>query len=357
MNIAVKDNSLEIELGENLGEGRDGICYRVLDNSADLTDMVLKVMFESQRAYELLHHIERFLTLKVKRSFCEVPSLECLLITPFISGEDKCCLLMPRAHGKTLMDQETFQDIMSLSTVDRVQIAHQIAMGMKSLHSVGIIHADIAGPNIIINTSQLGAFIIDVDGGGRVNALVPRIKGHHGDWMAPELLPEDSPPPNQFTDCWSLAVVLHEVLTGLSPFYFCSKLHERSKFIDSWPPTPNEMSGDSRKYSLWHHHILSQLQGLLGLFKRAFGSGQNNPKARPTALEWEQSLLKQLVRLPDSKKPCPKCGENNSPELIYCQNKDCATILHRSLHRCSHCSHFVPINALFCPECGAKQIS
>jgi serine/threonine protein kinase len=353
--IAAKDGSLELELGKKLGEGRDGICYRVIDNNLGLTDMVVKVMFESQRALQIFRHVERLLTPKAKMGFCQVQSLECLLVTPFISREGKCCLLMPRAHGMTLTDEDSLSDVKRLSLEQRVQIACQIAMGIESLHSARIIHADIAGPNIIIDTSHLSAFIIDVDGGGLVDSLAPRIKGHHGDWMAPELRPKNSPPPSQFSDCWSLAVVLHEVITGLSPFYFCSKIQEMSKYIHGWPPAPNEVSAELRKYALPHHDVLDQLRDASGLFKRAFGAGQNSPKMRPTALEWEQFLGKLLDKLPDNKRRCPRCGTVNPPELIYCSSENCATILNRSLNKCNHCGQFVSIIATFCPECGARQ--
>ena len=353
--VATEDGSLELELGENLGEGRDGICYRVINNSLGLPDMVLKVMFDSQRALQMFRHIECLLTYQAKRSFCQVQSLECLLVTPFISGEGRCCLLMPRAHGMTLTDQDSLSDVMSLSVQQRLQIACQIALGIESLHISRIIHADIAGPNIIIDTSHLSAFIIDVDGGGLVDSLAPRIKGHHGDWMAPELQPENSPPPNQFSDCWSLAVVLHEVITGLSPFYFCSKIHEMSKYIHGWPPATNEVSTELREYALWHHYVLDQLRDVSGLFKRVFGVGQNSPKVRPTALEWEQSLAKYLGEINRSAKRCPRCGKENPSELVYCRDENCATILNRSLNKCHRCGQFVPITTIFCPECGVRQ--
>jgi serine/threonine protein kinase len=353
--IRTNDGFLECELSDCLGEGRDGICYRVANNNLGLHDMVLKIMKETRRAQEILHHIERLFTKATKRSFCTVQSLECLLVTPLISEDHKCCLLMPMASGTTLTDEESLNAIMSLSMRNRVYIAYQIALGVKSVHESGLIHADIAGPNIVIDTKDLRAFVIDIDGGGIVDSLAPRIKGHHGDWMAPELQPEDSPPPDQSSDCWSLAVVLHEVITGLSPFYFCPTIQDITEYNSQWPPQPSEVGAEHRQWAVWHRQVLEQIGEVQKLFTRTFNSGRMHPRVRPTALEWEQFLLKHLGKLPGSGKRCPKCSEENSPELIYCRNEGCETIIHRSLYRCSRCNHFVPINALFCPECGAKQ--
>ena len=354
--ISTRDGSLKCELGKYLGEGRDGVCYRVINNNLGLDDMVLKIMFESQRASQIFQHIERLLT-KAKRSFCEISSLECLLVTPFISEQGKCCLLMPRAQGTTLTDLIENKDIIRLPLRKRVRIAHQIALGIKSLHSVRIIHADIAGPNIIIDTSRMRAFVIDIDGGGLVGSIAPRIKGHHGDWMAPELQSKNSPPPNQSSDCWSLAVVLHGIITGLSPFYFCSTMQEIPKYARDWPPSPTKVSRELQEWALWHRRILDQMGDIAVLFKRTFSTGQGNPKARPPASEWELVLREYLGKSPRATKRCLRCGTENAPESIYCHNENCAAILHRSLYKCHHCSRLVPINAMFCPECGSKQVS
>jgi len=355
--VRAKEGDLWCELGEYLGEGREGICHRVSNSNTELRGMVLKEMFDSQRALKTLSHIERLLTPRTKRSFCETPSLECLLVTLFMSEEGKCCLLMPEAHGTTLLDVSSLAAVMKLSLDERLLIAYQIASGTRTIHQAGIIHADIAGPNIIIDTQQIRAFILDMDGGGIVNSLPPRIKGHHGDWMAPELQSDSSPPPNQHSDCWSLAVVLHEIITGLSPFYFCSTIQEISKYVGKWPPSPKAVDTAYVQWSNWHRQILDQIPSIVTLFKRTFNMGQKNPQARPSASEWEQVLQNRFGSLPQAVRVCPQCGQENSQELIYCHNSQCSAIIHRVLGRCHNCRCFIPINAKFCPECGNEQIN
>lgn len=48
---------------------------------------------------------------------------------------------------------------------------------------------------------------------------------------------------------------------------------------------------------------------------------------------------------------CPTCGQVNSIQEIYCQR--CAQQLTGS-RQCHHCSRPIPMNALFCTECGCR---
>ena len=221
--IVANDGSIECEVGDFLGMGREGTVYEVMSSNTGLSGIVIKIMDGKQSPSRVLHHIEQLLTPETKRLFYQIPSLECVLITAFISNDDKCCLLMPGAEGKVLETDEMFMEISQLPLNQRLYLAHQIAQGIRTIHQAGRIHADIAGPNIIIDINQPRAFIIDIDGGGIVNSVHARVMGHPS-WMAPELessgLPLDS---TLETDCWSLAVLLHYIIVGCSPFQFCDK--------------------------------------------------------------------------------------------------------------------------------------
>ena len=49
---------------------------------------------------------------------------------------------------------------------------------------------------------------------------------------------------------------------------------------------------------------------------------------------------------------CPRCGYNNPPNLIYCSNSVCLTLLHSGNRFCMTCGVSTPVNARFCPACG-----
>jgi len=361
--IVANDGSIECEVGDFLGMGREGTVYEVIASSTGLSDIVIKIIDGNRSSSQVLHHIEQLLTLETKRFFYQTPSLECVLSTPFISHDDKCCLLMPRAKGEVLETDDAWREVSQLPLNQKLYLAHQIAQGIKTIHQAGRIHADIAGPNIIIDKNQLRSFIIDIDGGGIVNEVPARVMGHPS-WMAPELelggLPLDS---TLETDCWSLAVLLHYIIVGCSPFFFCDKIRDYALYEQNWPPNPHSFDWskvtDKRKVSVirkwlpWQHKKLEQIGDLADLFRRCFGPGQRNPKIRPTTIEWEQALSLRLGNKLLFNKLCPRCGHENQWNLVYCDN--CAAVLHQALISCSRCGRFKPINASFCPECGAGE--
>ncbi len=52
---------------------------------------------------------------------------------------------------------------------------------------------------------------------------------------------------------------------------------------------------------------------------------------------------------------CPRCKQPNPAELIYCANENCTDVLHADRKTCRRCHYLlIPINALFCTECGVK---
>ena len=253
---------------------------------------------------------------------------------------------MPGAHGVTLTDQDSFRDVQRCSLGQRLTIAYQIALGIESVHRSDMIHAGVAGPNVIIDTKDLNACIVDIDGGCLVRSLPPRLKGHHDHYTTPELKPDSSWPPNQFSDCWSLAVVLHEVLTGPSPFYLCHISRERSEPMTDWPPSPSMVTSEFRSYSDRREEKLERIGDVADFFRRTFGIRQTEPGARPAASNWVQCLVRHLKELPRKRRPCPKCSLMNDLESIYCENDECQATLHRCLSSCHICDQRAPIDAI-----------
>lgn len=357
--IKARDGSFECETSEPIGRGREGEIYKAtVVNHDELGNLALKVMME-RNSSRVLAHTEQLLSWKTMRSFSLIPSLECLLITPFISCDNECCLLMPLADGCDLRDEENFIKLgkslpWNRRLYLRLYLAYQIALGIKVIHDAGIIHADIAGENIMISANQARAFVIDIDGGGLVNSMKPRVRGHVG-WLAPELVLDPSLYSTQETDCWSLALLLHYIIVGCNPFLFCKTVKDYSDYERDWPPDPNRFSDQSIKsWLMWQRKVLTQTQDLTNLFSRCFRAGQRNCRLRPTASEWEQCLKKQLGNAPSISHHCPKCGHENDWQLVYCSSCG-TTVLHQALIHCPNCHEYTPVSASFCPRCGAKQ--
>jgi len=105
-----------------------------------------------------------------------------------------------------------------------------IAQGLQYLHSIGVIHGDLKGPNILISDDHrarlidfgLAGVIHDPD---TVNLLTTQASNVLGTtrWMAPELLDPDQfeeaqGRPSKASDVYALAMVMLEVFSGAPPF-------------------------------------------------------------------------------------------------------------------------------------------
>ena len=51
---------------------------------------------------------------------------------------------------------------------------------------------------------------------------------------------------------------------------------------------------------------------------------------------------------------CPQCNRRNLDDLIYCDDEECAAVLHRGSQLCAYCRLSNPVNAIYCPDCGQK---
>ncbi|KAH9934222.1 kinase-like domain-containing protein [Fomitopsis serialis] len=148
-------------------------------------------------------------------------------ITPFIGVDRKlfpCAMVsvwMP--HGNIVAYLGKFPE------AARLQLLLDVATGLEYLHSFGIVHGDLKGANILIDSEHrarladfgLTAMTHDLHA---LNAITPLSIVGSLRWTAPEVLDPESAGlekarPSKASDVYSLGLVMWEVFAGHVPFH------------------------------------------------------------------------------------------------------------------------------------------
>lgn len=117
-----------------------------------------------------------------------------------------------------------YAEVHSLPLRRRVELFRDVCAGVAVAHAGGVVHRDLKAGNILVGADGLAKVIdfgvatafrgdLHATRVTRAGQLVGTIES-----IAPELLDARPPEESPRTDVWSLGVVLHELLTGSSPF-------------------------------------------------------------------------------------------------------------------------------------------
>ncbi len=126
--------------------------------------------------------------------------------------DDGCAyFVMPYYEGETLAQRLRHG---ALSTEAAVDIARQAAEALLHAHAAGIVHRDIKPSNLML-VPGLGVRVLDFGIARAAHQSHQAFAAGTPAYMPPEQAMGE--PPNARSDIWSLAVVLHEMLTGRRP--------------------------------------------------------------------------------------------------------------------------------------------
>ncbi|KAF9455773.1 hypothetical protein BDZ94DRAFT_1205430 [Collybia nuda] len=131
------------------------------------------------------------------------------------------------------------------SDVNRLHLALDVAAGVSYLHARDIIHGDLKGPNILVNSSGIACLadfglsaITDPQILTWTSQSSPASKGGSLRWQAPELLENDEDVKNtKASDVYAWSCVCYEIFTGRAPFFNLSNPTTTLRIIQGVKPS------------------------------------------------------------------------------------------------------------------------
>lgn len=144
-----------------------------------------------------------------------------------------------------LVKGQTLHDLLKqgpLKAERAVAIVNQVAAALDAAHAEGLIHRDVKPQNVIVTPSDF-AYLLDfgiAEAKGETRLTMAGYQIGSFDYMAPERFNDQ--PTTPAADVYSLAGVLYEALTGLTPFPSRSLEQAMGAHITRQPPRPSAVN-------------------------------------------------------------------------------------------------------------------
>ena len=226
---------LQYDVMNVLGEGAKSTIYRVNDPATGRQFALKHVKRIDTKDIRFVEQIQNefdisklFTHENLRRSF------DLKIVKSMFMKVSEAFLVMELFEGYTL-------DVRPPSTMlETVEIFIQTCRGLKALHQMGFIHADLKPNNIL--KSDLGTVkVIDFGQSCRAGIIKERIQGTP-DYISPEQVARR--PITIQTDIFNLGATIYWTLTGktIPTLYTVNKKGENSFLLDSKIDTPQQLN-------------------------------------------------------------------------------------------------------------------
>jgi serine/threonine protein kinase len=287
-------------LTEELGQGGQGAVYRTANR-----EIAVKLLLDdrgeplrsdgSSREAELRRSIERVMTLPLPARG---------IASPLAPLRDAVGYTMRLLDGMVPLGRLL---AVSGSPADhyrttgglrrRLALLARLADRMASLHASGLVFTDLSPNNVFMSSGVEASEIWLIDPDNIHYLEQSRLRFHTPRYGAPEIVSGRSGA-NTLSDCWSFAVIAHEVLRMVHPFegvavpasswdVTASGVQKPGEPPLTWIDDPE----DDRNRTANGLPLLSvATRRLAELFTRCLTGGRESPAARPSMQEWSDAL-------------------------------------------------------------------